>query len=91
MRSPHTAMKSSPRSPQLEKKKPTHSNEDPTQPKKKKIYIYIYIYKYIESEISYEFRIQPWDTTIILAISKRKVAKKGNSKELTKGGESIIH
>ena len=34
MRSLHTAAKSSPCSPQLEK--PVHSNEDPTQPKKKK-------------------------------------------------------
>ena len=35
MRSPHTVTKSSPRSPQPGKK-PTHSNEDPTQPKIKK-------------------------------------------------------
>ena len=35
MRSPHTATKSSSRSPQLERKL-VHSNKDPMQPKKKK-------------------------------------------------------
>ena len=37
MRGPRTAMKSSPRSPQLKKRKPTHSNEDPTQKKINKL------------------------------------------------------
>ena len=37
MRSLHTATKSSPRLPQLEKAQPVCSNEDPTQPKINKI------------------------------------------------------
>ena len=36
VRGPRTVMKSGPHLPQLEKRKPSHRNEDPTQPKIKK-------------------------------------------------------
>ena len=45
MRSPRTAKKSSPRSPQLEKA--TRSNKDPTQPKNKKQKNLLYKKKYV--------------------------------------------